>query len=77
MRVRNLFVRNVRYIFTVVFRRKGSPEEFTEFLQKNIAVNKTYPTAHSVVQKEVEELARISNNRQAFLSKFEDLKQKK
>lgn len=60
-----------------VISRKGSPEEFTEYLQKNIAINKSHPAAHSVIQKEVEELAKNSNNRQAFLSKFEDLKQKK
>lgn len=58
-------------------RRKGSPGEFTEYLQKNIALNKSYPAGHSVAQKEVEELAKIANNRQAFLSKLEDLKQKK
>lgn len=58
-------------------RREGSPGEFAEYLQKNIAVNKSYPAGHVVAQKEVEELAKIANNRQAFLSKLEDLKQKK
>lgn len=59
------------------FRSRGTPGDFIEYLQKNIATNKGSTAAHIAIQQEVRELAKVCSNPQAFLHKCEDLKQKK
>lgn len=57
---------------------KSSPAEYVEYLQKHIASNST--TVENVnfpSPSHLQQLAERSNNPQAFMSKFEDLKEKK
>ncbi|XP_065159519.1 gamma-tubulin complex component 2-like isoform X2 [Atheta coriaria] len=56
---------------------KSSPAEYVEYLQKHIASNST--TVENVnfpSPSHLQQLAERSNNPQAFMSKFEDLKEK-
>ncbi|KAK9738615.1 Gamma tubulin complex component C-terminal [Popillia japonica] len=60
-----------------LLRSKSTPEEYVECLQKSISSNKLGSTiSHIAIQSEVQNLATKSLNQQAFLSKYEDLKQK-
>lgn len=47
-----------------------------EYLQQNISSSKGSST-HIAIQKEIQDLAKVSSNPQIFLHKCEDLKQKK
>ncbi|KAI4462855.1 gamma tubulin complex protein [Holotrichia oblita] len=60
-----------------LLRSKSTPEEYVECLQKSISANKLGSSiSHIAIQSEVQNLAIKSLNQQAFLGKYEDLKQK-
>lgn len=59
--------------------KDDTPKDFVEFLQKKITTDSKVVTSGSpvIIQSIVQHLAQISPNPQQFVSKVEDLKEKK